>query len=189
MAKKARSKKAPAHKRKVAAKRITPPAIVLQASDVPAMGKPWAGRNGIRIGEFAGENGKPGYHLLLATDAAGNPIILDSKTWGEFGKDVPGAASLNDGAANTDAMIAAGSAVAKAARAHGEDCYVPSLCELQSAFAHARELLPKEWLWSSTQYSANCAWLQDFRSGTTYFWSKDNRFRAFVVRRVPIQGQ
>lgn len=185
------AKKRAVSRRRVAriGKLLAPPAVVLASSAVPAIGQPWEGQNGIRIGEFAGENGKPGYHLVLVTDGAGNPIVLDSKRWGEYGQDVPGATSLCDGAANTDAMITAGSALAKAARSHGDDCYLPALCELQAAFAHARDRLPKEWLWSSTQYSANIAWYQNFSSGSTYYWLKDNSFRALVVRRVPIQIQ
>lgn len=178
-----------ARRRSVVAKPLAPPAVVLSSSSVPAIGQPWEGQRGIRIGEFAGENGKPGYHLLLATELDGKPIVLSSQRWGEYGQDVKGATSLNDGSANTDAMFAAGCPLAKAARAMGDDCYIPSLCELQAAFAHARDLLPKEWLWSSTQSSAYSAWRQGFSSGPTDDWHKDSSYRAPVVRRVPIQAQ
>jgi len=185
------AKKRAVSRRRVArvGKLLAPPAVVLASSAVPAIGQPWEGQNGIRIGEFAGENGKPGYHLLLATELDGKPIVLSSQRWGEYGKDVTGATSLTDGSANTDAMFVAGCQLAKAARALGDDCYIPSLCELQAAFAHARDRLPKEWLWSSTQYSANGAWGQGFSSGSTDNWRKDDSYRALVVRRVPIQIQ
>lgn len=183
-------KRAVARRRTVrAVKPLAAPAVVLASSAVPAIGQPWEGQRGIRIGEFAGENGKPGYHLLLATELDGKPIVLSSQRWGEYGKDVTGAASLCDGSANTDAMFAAGCPLAKAARAMGDDCYIPALCELQAAFAHARDLLPKEWLWSSTQFSGLLAWPQGFSSGNTTSWFKSFSSRALVVRRVPIQAQ
>ncbi|HEY1772477.1 MAG TPA: DUF1566 domain-containing protein [Gammaproteobacteria bacterium] len=185
----ATKKRAVAKRRARVSKPLAASAVVLASAAVPAIGKPWDGQSGIRIGEFAGENGKPGYHLLLATDADGKPIVLNSQRWGEYGQDVTGATSLNDGAANTDAMIAAGSPLAKAVRALGDDCYLPALCELQAAFAHARDLLPKEWLWSSTQFSSTYAWYQTFSSGLTYRWYKNYSLRALVVRRVPIQAQ
>src|SRR5579859_1575922 len=163
MVTKARSKKAPATKRKsvTKAKSVTPHAVVLQASDVPAIGQPWPGQGGIRIAECLGVDGKPNYHLLLIADSAGKPVILEDRQWGEYGKEIKGANSHRDGLANTEAMLAAGNSLAKEARKHGPDAYVPSLCELGQIRANF-PAAPKTWFWSSTQDGANDARYQSF---------------------------
>lgn len=40
--------------------------------------------------------------------------------------------------------------------------------------------------WSSTQYSASDAWYQYFRVGLQTTSGKDNEFRAFAVRMIPV---
>jgi hypothetical protein len=46
------------------------------------------------------------------------------------------------------------------------------------------EAFDPRWYWSSTQYSANDAFVQDFIDGGQYSGHKDNRRRARAVRRL-----
>jgi hypothetical protein len=45
------------------------------------------------------------------------------------------------------------------------------------------EAFAPSWYWSSTQYSADDAWCQDFDNGNQYFNDKDNTLLARAVRR------
>ena len=184
-------------KKPVAKKRVTrrsvnpkkptaPPATVLQATDVPAVGKPWAGQGGIRIGEVLGESGKPNYHLVQLMNDDGTPVTVEG-AWGNYGKDLNRTTSFRDGLANTEAMLAAGSDIAKKVRAFGNDCYLPAQGELNLIRLNNPKAPTSGWFWSSTQASANGAWCQGFGSGLTSWGSKDDELRAFVVRRVLIK--
>lgn len=150
----------------------------------PALGELWPEQGGIYAGLMRGEDGRPDYHLVAAADEAGQL----KGAWGCSGIEIKGSASRNDGLANTTAMAEAGSDLAKkmlALEIDGHaDWYLPAQAELMLCFANAREHFPKEWHWSSTQSSANCAWGQGFSYGTADIGAKGGEWRARAVRRV-----
>jgi hypothetical protein len=154
----------------------------------PAIGQNWPGQGGVYAGLMRGADGNPDYHLVVATDPAGN---LANLRWGGYEKD-SNAISETDGLANTKAMQADGQEhpvldVLKSLRADGhQDFYLPARRELSLCFANVRELFETDdWYWSSTQYSADTAWCQDFNNGLQDWSSKNYEGRARAVRRVP----
>lgn len=82
------------------------------------------------------------YALIVAPKAVGEH---DATAWGEYGQDIEGARSYNDGRANTEAMAAAGSTLAQWAlqlEINGfSDWYLPSRDELELCY---RNLKPTE---------------------------------------------
>lgn len=140
------------------------------------------------------------YALIVAPKAEGEQ---ESAQWNKSKKDVAGALSYFDGAANTSAMADAGSALAKWAQqlaiGRFEDWFIPSrqdLLVIKGNEADAGELFAdggaeafeRTWYWSSTQDASDpdCAWFQDFGNGLQYGYWKDNGYRARAVRRVPL---
>ena len=151
----------------------------------PMLGKPWTGQGGTYAGLIRGEDGD--YHLIVATDPVGK---LKGK-WGRSGTKIAGADSKTDGFANTQDMVNAGLVLAKAAQAveveGHRDFYLPSQGELSLIYANAPEGFDKEWHWSSTQDSTNCAWVQHFSDGCVSVGGKDNELRARAVRRIKVE--
>jgi hypothetical protein len=192
-------------------------------TNLPAIGEPLDG------GFFAGLIRSAGQivALIVAPKAEG-------ETTGEWGKyESISATSYDDGAANTDAMAAAGSPIAKQVKslviAGRADWYIPAQDELEviyrnlkptaetntirarsginlSAIEPTRPYTPElpaqttapafatggaeafedAWYWSSTQYSANNAWDQDFSSGTQNYNDKGYVGRVRAVRRLSV---
>ncbi|HHG4328167.1 TPA: hypothetical protein ACPWET_002696 [Pseudomonas aeruginosa] len=110
--------------------------------------------------------------------------------WGEYDQDVDGAVSYRDGASNTVAMAEAGSPIAKQAMEIGEGVFIPSILELALLFSakQAGELsgFADRWYWSSSQSSANGAFLTRFGVGYTYDFGKGYVFRVRPVRKILI---
>ncbi|HBN8325604.1 TPA: hypothetical protein L3692_004103 [Pseudomonas aeruginosa] len=110
--------------------------------------------------------------------------------WGEYDQDVDGAVSYRDGASNTVAMAEAGSPIAKQAMEIGEGVFIPSILELALLFSakQAGELsgFADRWYWSSSQSSANGAFLTRFGVGYTYDFGKGYDFRVRPVRKILI---
>ncbi|HEY1772473.1 MAG TPA: hypothetical protein VGH91_04695 [Gammaproteobacteria bacterium] len=161
-------------------------------SDKPKIGEQWQGQGGIRAGaEIPTADGRS-YDLVVVTDAAGKPVLLDAAEWGLYGTEVEGADNFTDGTANHTALLAAGHELSKAAAAiatvDGQtDCTLPSIGESNIVRALLPDLVQvedDEDLWSNTQYSGNLAWIQYFSSGFTDYWDKHDSHRALVVRRV-----
>lgn len=102
---------------------------------------------------------------------------ITSKAWLDKYADVPGATSDFDGAANTQAMLNAGSPLAQAVRGldiNGfTDWYLPARGGLLMQHSNLRPLLTvdeafaEKWHWSSTQFSRFNACSQGFLSGDT----------------------
>lgn len=156
-------------------------------SEVPTTaGAPFAG--GIYAGRFF--VGAQAHALIIAPADVGE---LGKTAWGGL-KMVAGAASYNDGLANTQAMAAAGIKLAKWARAlrigDFDDWYLPSRLELLVAFGELQSTdgFAKDWYWSSTQYASNdgYAWCQRFNDGYQYGTHKDTKLRARAVRRLAL---
>lgn len=150
----------------------------------PRIGRPWPGQGGIYAGIIAGRDGAPDYHLIAAP--AEHDLV--DVAWGAYGKKIKGAGSYHDGRANTAAMVAAGLELAQritAIEVDGHaDFYLPSQAEIHLMAANLKEQMEPTWFWTSTQFSANYAWLQDFHDGIQFNGSKDYEGRARAVRRL-----
>lgn len=166
--------------------------------EIPALGAPFAG------GHFMGRVfvGLIAYALVVAPKAEGEHA---ETPWHETDDpvDVAGAKSYFDGLANTNAMVDAGSELAKWSRdlriGEHDDWHLPSRQDLLvikgneadagAAFKEGgAEAFEREWYWSSTQdasYPAS-AWCQSFGSGGQGYDWKYYIHRARAVRRVPI---
>jgi hypothetical protein len=128
------------------------------------------------------------YAVIVPEAKAAN---LGNMPWGEYGKDVAGAASLTDGMANTIAMAGAGSAAALKVReleieGH-RDFYIPSRGEMWALRANVPELFDKEWHWTSTQDGRHDAFVQNFAGGDSGWYGKDVECRVRAVRRIQLQ--
>lgn len=124
---------------------------------------------------------------LIVADAAHDV----TSTWGEYGQDVPGAKGP-DGAANTQAMLAAGSPLAQAVRALNieghTDWFIASRLQMLALYEASPELFSKDhWYATSSQCSRNTAWCQAFEYGSSTAYDKDDEFRARPVRSVQLQ--
>jgi hypothetical protein len=146
----------------------------------PLPGQYWPEQGGIYKGIMA-NGGKP-YALIEAMPEHDIKDVL----WGKYGKNIDGADSYRDGATNTDAMAAAGLELAQKVKAltieGHSDWYIPAVGEMHLAIAHKQEG-GTGWYWSSTQFSAYDAWVQDFLNGITGIGSKDGGSHVRPVRR------
>lgn len=157
---------------------------------VPPLGTLWPEQGGIYLGLMRGVDGKPDYHLITPDGEGGDVPDLE---WGAYGKDEPGAKCRRDGLANTLALVAsehthpAAEAVAKLQINGFTDWYLGSQAEMDLLTANAPELLVEgDWYWTSTQYSAGYAWVQD-ADGDASIYDKDSEFKARAFRRLLIE--
>jgi hypothetical protein len=139
----------------------------------------------IMRGNLANGQREPDYAIIVL-DA---PAVL--LPWGEYGKEIDGTNSPIDGLRNTQAMAQAGSPAAKhvtALRDGGfEDWYIPARAEYMALYGNVPELFDKNWHWTSTQGSADNAFVQVFEYGLSYWGDKDDERRVRAVRRIPLQ--
>ncbi len=144
---------------------------------------------GVFAGVIRGHNGKPDYYLFVPPDAEAET----NAAWGGYGEDEPNAKDAHDGLANNIALCESKIEHPAAKFARGlelydlKDFYLPSREELRLCFINCRELFKPEWYWSSTQYSANSAWIQYFEDGYQFYLTKANDYRVRAVRRLIIQ--
>jgi hypothetical protein len=153
----------------------------------PVPGELWPAMGGRYDGILRGDDGKA-YHQISALPGDGEFLAA---AWGERGKRVEGAESDRDGLTNTDAMAAAGSELAikvRALRIAGfDDWHLPARHQAQLSYLHSGEHFDQDDVyWTSTQYSANNAWLQNFANGNQGHWDKDDELRARAVRRFSV---
>ena len=169
----------------------------LRTTSAPAIGTYWPEQGGTYAGTIRGQNGQPDYHLIVASGQQENVEALAALDkpleFGGYGKDIAGARSFADGAANTRALLDSGHEhpAAKAVSAltiNGHsDYYLPAAGELRLLHTNVPELFKKDgWYWSSTQYSPGYAWAQVFEDGLSYIDRKYDEFRAVAVRRLAI---
>ena len=149
----------------------------------PAIGQIWPGQGGIYAGIMPARNGQEAYHLIVGEE-------LGRFEWGPYGDESP-ATSLIDGQANTLALLEHGEyPAAKAAAAHTadghSDFYLPAAAELYEAWLNLGDQ-DWYWMWSSSQRSANTAFLLGFVAGSQGTSAKDDELRVRPVRRLPIQ--
>lgn len=136
------------------------------AIELPRLGAVWKAQGGHFVGIVAGENGDPDYAVVLPTQSS-------ASLKGAYGvrEHIKGADSDNDGRANTKAMAAAGSVVAKQAlslRIGGhDDFYIPAPNEARLIDMNARALVKTGYHWTSKQVRAfgDFAWAQYFGYG------------------------
>ena len=105
-------------------------------------GTPFAG--GFYAGRFQLDGTE--YALIVAPKAHGEHAAT---AWGEYGQDIAGARSYNDGRANTEAMAAAGSALGQWALqldidGH-TDWYLPSRDELELCYRNLKPTNDENW--------------------------------------------
>jgi len=155
-------------------------------SEAPAVGEYWEGQGGIYAGFIRGENGAPGWQLIVPTHPS---ATNDNIKWGPYNVDV-GGTSHTDGRTNTTALALLGDEYQAATWASKleidghRDFYLPARRELALAEVNLADHFVKGWYWSSTQYSAYGAWSQYFDDGGQGYASKDGTGRARAVRRL-----
>jgi hypothetical protein len=132
----------------------------------------------VYAGLMRGDAGQPDYHLAVLTGPAADALQGE---WGKYGKSAKGADSRRNGLTNTEAMSAAGSALARTVLAAG--AHIASQAEAQLCAANVYEQMPKGLHWTSTQYSPYNAWVQGFEDGDSDVDGKSNELRAVAVRR------
>lgn len=107
--------------------------------------------------------------------------------WGNRDQEVD--TNHGDGLANTKAMADAGSALAKQAIEGG--AYIPSAAECHLLMYAKQKGLVTDLredirYWTSSQYSAYCAYYLGFEHGWQIYRDKDGERPARLVRRIPI---
>jgi hypothetical protein len=168
--------------------RITVSRSLIAHSAIPRLGEFWQGQGGFYAGTVRGMDGKNDHHLIVSPDDLGE---IKEAEWGCKGNEIKGADSDWDGLSNTRAMADAGSELAKtiiAMEIDGhKDWYLPArkearLCQIncQNQFDH------DSWYWTSTQYSAYLAFIQDFGDGHQHDGLKGSSYRARAVRRLSV---
>lgn len=162
-------------------------------STPPAIGEYWPGQGGIYAGILPAFDGLPARHMIVSAQDAPNRL-----TWGPYGKEADGASSRTNGRANTAALLskdgdkstplypAAAWAASYTADGH-TDFHLPSQAELFMASLYAPKAFSQEsWYWSSTQTSADSAFVQDFEYGGSTWGSKGTDYRVRAVRWIPL---
>ncbi|AZD86549.1 hypothetical protein C4K14_3725 [Pseudomonas chlororaphis subsp. aureofaciens] len=147
----------------------------------PAIGEVWPGQGGIYGGLRQYPEGM--CHVIFATEDVGR------HAYGDYGVSTE-ATSRTDGRANTAILIArtgkhpaAIAAAAHTADGHA-DFYLPAIGELHHGWQYAPESFATDWYYiSSSQYSADTAYLMDFGDGWLYGSDKDGERVARPVRR------
>lgn len=130
-----------------------------------------------------GSDGHPDYHLIVASAESDGEL-----QWGGYGNK-SSATSKWDGLANTKALVEEGGhpaaefAASVTISGHN-DFYLPAQAELMLAWVNVPEVFAEGWHWSSTQYSADNAFLTYFGGGYTDGYDKSSDFRVRPVRRL-----
>ena len=147
----------------------------------PAIGEYWAGQGGIYGGRREYPEGLC-YVIFAATD-------VGKHAYGEHGTNVEATSNI-DGRENTAVLVnrdgshpAADAAYAYTCDGHN-DFYLPSSGELHHGYLYLPEAFEKGWYISSTQRSANYAYLMDFEVGWLTNDDKSLERLARPVRRI-----
>lgn len=152
------------------------PAVQTPATE-PIPGLEWPTGGGIYAGIMRGRDGAAPWRVIRVTGEL-------AELQGEWGADVASANNRFDGLANTEAMAAAGHAIAK--RLFDAGCYIASQAEAQLCAANIPDQFGKGYHWTSTRHSADYAWVQAFELGDSDL-DRTGLERPFVVlRRLPL---
>ena len=165
---------------------VLPPAANVQPfvpSSIPALGTEWPGQGGYNGGLVAARGDVPAHYLIIAKEDVGD------HEWGGRGVD-SGATSKTDGYGNTEALRGSdedhppADACAKHQADGHSDFYLPACAELYHCWVNVPELFAKDcYYWSSSQRSADNAFLMDFDDGYQGNLDKSNELRVRPVRR------
>ena len=137
-------------------------------------------------------SGQADYALIVPHGAAAEASGL---AWGGYGIDEPAALCMYDGQANTRALVASTVDHPAAQFCAGltidgfSDFYLPALRESKALFANGCDAFANDkWYLTSTQFSRNNAYNQDFNYGYPYHLYKDwQGGLARAVRRFRIE--
>lgn len=163
----------------------------------PIIGQYWQGHGGIYAGIIRNPDNGQQWHLILGTETVTLPVndkyeiahCAFKGTWGQYPNEIAGDFSCNDGQHNTALILAAepenslALSISSLSIEGLSDFYWPAECEQNLLFINLRENLSQTWHWSSTQYSAHCAWVQNFGDGGQDIGSKNGSLAARAVRR------
>lgn len=158
-------------------------APAIAASGIPAIGEYWPGEGGINGGLFPGGD-KP-YYLIVTTGADAEA----SHEWGGYGDELNGANSPWDGQANTADLVGvdtshpAAQFCAAFERDGHKDFYLMARREASFLEITVPEVFTQSYHWTSTQRSANGAYLMDFGDGWLNTYHKYDERLARPVRR------
>lgn len=163
---------------------IAGPAAAINSQAIPAVGEYWPGQGGINGGWVAAHGEVPAHYLIWAKHDAGK------HAWGGYEKD-SAATSKRDGVANTvilcnseDKHPAANACAEYQADGH-HDFYLPAAAELYHGWLNVPGIFAQDrWYWSSTQRSADVAFLLSFEDGIQDLNVKNSELSVRPVRRL-----
>ncbi len=157
------------------------------------IGQPYGG------GFFIGIIRDPATGLEYRQISAGAELELRGK-WGEYGVKIAGADSFIDGRANTEAMAAAGSDLAKKVLALGDGWAIPARDQQEMQYRHLKPTTDENYCWSRDgdnphsvpvgilymEHSPAQTAVEVFKSGgkeafkPRYYWSSTQRSAYFA---------
>ncbi|MBS6039952.1 MAG: DUF1566 domain-containing protein [Pseudomonas sp.] len=146
----------------------------------PAIGEYWPGQGGIYGGLRLYPEGM--CHVIFAASDVGK------HTFSDYGTEIEGTNQI-EGRANTAILIAregkhpaAIAAAGYSADGHN-DFYLPASGELHHGYLYLPQAFEKAWYVSSSQRSADYAYLMDFEDGWLYIFPKNDECLVRPVRR------
>lgn len=157
----------------------------------PSVGSVLYDQGGVLAGIMPPEDGKPGYYLIVPTNPAAEAEALE---WGPYETKIEGL-DPRDGKTNTELLARADSDHPAAEFCAGlslnghSDYYLPSRREASLMAATVPHLFKEGWHWTSTQPSADSAFVQDFSGGHQGYYSKNLTLRVRAVRRFLIETE
>jgi hypothetical protein len=151
----------------------------------PKLGQIIKGEGGRFAGMMRGLKGAPDYYLIVPPEEYYGKAL----EYGGYGEDEPNAVCEYDGAANTIALLNSkiehpAAHYASSIIVEGrDDYYLPARRELRAIGACVPELLPEDWIWSSTACDRRDAIVQ-VMDGDQSWRSKKDRCAVLPVRRL-----
>lgn len=149
----------------------------------PAIGEYWVGQGGIYGGRRDYPEGL--CHVIFATEDIGRHAWSLSSLKTELVSKVDGRENDIPRLGNGEGFPAFVAASSHTADDHN-DFYLPSIGELNHAWQYIPDSFAKEAYWSSSQRSANNAFLMHFDDGFQDYYAKLLELRVRPVRRLPI---
>ena len=168
---------------------VLPTAANVQSAtshSIPELGAIWPGQGGFNGGLVAARGDVPEHYLIVAAKDVGD------REWGGRGIEVKGL-SKTDGHTNTQVLIGndderqypAADACAEYQTDGHHDFYLPAAAEQYHCWLNVPDLFAKDtWYWSSTQRSADDAFLMVFDVGSQRNNGKNLELRVRPVRRL-----
>lgn len=160
-------------------------APAIAASGIPSIGEYWPGEGGVNGGLFPGGD-KP-YYLIVPTGADADSTL----EWGGYGQELDGAKSPWDGQANTAHLASsnrdhdhpAAQFCANFERDGHKDFYLMARREASFLEITVPEVFAQSYHWTSSQRSANLAYIMVFEDGCLHYYGKSYVRLARPVRR------